>query len=47
MKTIEFDKLLKKYKNDPHMLIRLHCMEKIYLNNFQLDKVLKLRGERK
>lgn len=46
MKKKEFEKLLKKYKNDLQMIIRLYCLEKIYLTNFQLDKVLRLRGER-
>lgn len=46
MKAKEFNKILKKYEGNLHMIVRLHCMEKIYLTDLQLDKVLKLRGER-
>lgn len=47
MKTKEFNKLLKQYKNDLEMIIRLYCMNKIYLTNYQLEKVLKMKGEKK
>lgn len=43
MEKIEFDRLLKKYK--PKEIIRKYCMNEIYLTNFQLDKVIKLKQE--
>ena len=47
MKSKEFKKILKKYEDDYNMIVRLYCMDKIYLYPFQLNKVLKLRGEKK
>lgn len=46
MRAKEFNKLLKKHSEDLHMIVRLHCLNRIYLTDLQLDKVLKLRGER-
>lgn len=46
MEVKKFKKLLKEYSDNLHMLIRLHCINKIYLTNFQIEKVLKLRGDR-
>ena len=47
MKVKEFNRLLKEHKDNLQEIIRLHCMNKIYLCSYQLDKVIKLRGERK
>ena len=44
MKKTEFEKLLKKFT--PKDIIRDYCMNKIYLTNFQLDKVIKLKQEK-
>ena len=46
MKTTQLKKLIKKYKNNLQRIIYLHCENRIFLTNNQLDKVLKLRGER-
>lgn len=43
MKAKEFNKLLKKYENNPQELIRQHCNLKIYLSNYQFDKVVRIR----
>lgn len=43
MKAKEFNKLLKKYENNPQELIRQHCNLKIYLSSYQFDKVVRLR----
>lgn len=43
MKAKDFNKLLRKQK--PKEIIRNYCMNKIYLTNFQLDKVIKLKQE--
>lgn len=46
MKTSEFKKLVRKYKDDLQTIIMMYCMDKIYLTDKQLDEVLKLRGDR-
>lgn len=46
MKKQEFKKSLEIYKKDLQKLIYLHIHNKIYLDNQQLNKVLKLRGEK-
>ena len=46
MKAQEFNKLLKEYKDNLQRIIYLHCENKIYLTNYQLDKVIKMRGDR-
>jgi hypothetical protein len=43
MKAKEFNKLLKKYENNPQELIRQHCNLKIYLSSYQFDKVVRIR----
>ena len=47
MEVKKFKKMLKDYKNNLDMIVRLYCMNKIYLTSYQLNKVLKLRGEKK
>lgn len=44
MKTKE---LIKKYKRDYDLIIRLYSLDKLYLTNLQVNKFLKLRGEKK
>lgn len=39
--------LLKKYKNNYDMIIRLYEMDQLYLSSWELNKYLKLRGEKK
>lgn len=46
MKAKEFNRLLKEHKDNLQELIRLHCINKFYLCSYQLDKIIKLRGER-
>lgn len=46
MKTSEFKKLVRKYKDNLQTIIMMYCMDKIYLTDKQLDEVLKLRGDR-
>lgn len=46
MKANKFNKLIKEYKNNLQKVIYMHCENKIYLTNKQLDKVIKLRGIR-
>ena len=43
MRAKEFNKLLKKYENNPQELIRQHCNLKIYLSSYQFDKVVRIR----
>lgn len=40
------NKILKKFKNDYDMIIRLYEMDKLYLSPWELNKYLKLRGEK-
>ena len=47
MKVKEFNRLLKEHKDNLQRIIYLHCENKIYLTNCQLDKVIRLRGEKK
>lgn len=47
MKAKEFNKLLKKYENNPQELIRQHCNLKIYLSSYQFDKVVRIRDGKK
>ena len=42
----EFDKLFKENKDDLHYLIRLHCMNDIFLTDSQLSKVIKERDKK-
>lgn len=44
MKEKEFKKLLK--TTSPIDIIRMYCMNKIYLYSKQLDKVIKLKNEK-
>lgn len=44
MKAKEFEKLLKTFS--PSDIIRMYCMNKIYLYSKQLDKVIKLKNEK-
>lgn len=44
MQKQKFKKSLEIYKKDLQKLIYLHIHNKIYLDNQQLNKVLKLRG---
>jgi hypothetical protein len=46
MKKAEFNKLIKKYKNNLQKIIWLHCDEKINLTDNQIEEIIKLRGER-
>jgi hypothetical protein len=46
MKTKDFKKLVREHKDNLQKLISMHCMDKIYLTDKQLDEVLKLRGDR-
>ena len=43
MESKIFDKLLGKYKKYPEYLIRLHCMNRIFLTSNQIDKIIKIR----
>ncbi len=43
MESKAFDKLLKEYKKHPEYLIRLHCMNKIFMTSSQIDKTIKMR----
>lgn len=47
MKAKEFNNLIKKYKKNLDYIVRLYCMDKLYLTNYQLNKVLNMRGEKK
>lgn len=47
MRAKEFNKLLKKYENNPQELIRQHCNLKIYLSSYQFDKVVRLRDRKR
>lgn len=38
--------LIKKYKRDYDLIIRLYSLDKLYLTNLQVNKFLKLRGEK-
>lgn len=44
MKKEDFEKLLK--EKSPEDIIRMHCMNKIYLCGYQFDKVQKLRDKK-
>lgn len=44
MKTVEFNKLIKKY--NPQYIIYLHTTWRIYLTNKQLDKVIELKNKK-
>lgn len=44
MQKQKFNEALQIYKKDLQKLIYLHIHNKIYLDNQQLNKVLKLRG---
>ena len=46
MKPNKFNKLIKENKNNLQKVIYMHCNYKIFLTNKQLDKVIKLRGNR-
>lgn len=46
MKSNKFNKLIKENKDNLQKIIYMHCNNKIYLTNKQLDKVIKLRGIR-
>lgn len=46
MKPNKFNKLIKEHKDNLQKVIYMHCENKIYLTNKQLDKVIKLRGVR-
>lgn len=46
MKKNLFNKLVKENKNNLQKVIYMYCTNKIYLTNKQLDKVIKLRGEK-
>jgi len=46
MKTKDFKKLVREHKYNLQTLIMMHCMDKIYLTDKQLDEVLKLRGDK-
>lgn len=39
--------IMKKYKKDYDLIIRLYSMDKLYLSERQLNKFLKKRGEKK
>lgn len=39
--------LIKKYKKDYDLIIRLYSLDKLYLTTSQLNKFLKLRGEKR
>jgi hypothetical protein len=39
--------LIKKYKRDYDLIIRLYSLDKLYLTTSQVNKFLKLRGEKK
>lgn len=43
MKAKDFNKLLK--NETPKEIIRKYCYNEIFLTNFQLDKVIKLKQE--
>lgn len=47
MSSKRFNKLLKEHEKDLEYIIRMYCMNKIYLTSYQVNKVLKLRGEKK
>lgn len=47
MNKIKYKRLLNENKKNPHRLISLHCMNKIYLNDEQLDEVIKLKRNKK
>lgn len=46
MKAQEFNKLLKEHKNNLQEILRLYCTDKIFLTSKQIEKVIRLRGER-
>ena len=46
MQKQKFKEALQIYKKDLQKLIYLHIHNKIYLDNQQLNKVLKLRGDK-
>ena len=46
MKPNKFNKLIKENKDNLQKVIYMHTQLQIYLTNKQLDKVIKLRGER-
>lgn len=37
----------KKYNNDYEKILKLYMKNKLYLTSYQVDKFIKLRGERK
>lgn len=37
----------KKYNNDYEKILKLYMKNKLYLTTYQVDKFIKLRGERK
>lgn len=39
--------LLKKYKHDYNKILNLYMQDKLYLTQSQLNKFIKLRGEKK
>lgn len=46
MKTIKINQLIKENKNDLQKLINGYIDGKYYFTQKQLDKIIKLRGER-
>lgn len=46
MKPNKFNKLIKENKDNLQKIIYMHCNNKIYLTNKQLDNLIKLRGVR-
>ena len=46
-KNKNLSKIEKKYNYDYDLIIRLYCMDKLYLSSYELKKCLKLRGEKK
>jgi hypothetical protein len=46
MKPNKFNKLIKENKDNLQKVIYMHTQSKIFLTNKQLDKVIKLRGEK-
>lgn len=39
--------ITKKYNNDYEKILNLYMKNKLYLTSYQVDKFIKLRGERK
>ena len=43
----DFNKILKEYNNDYDMILRLYCLDKLYLDSYYLNEVLKKNREKR